>query len=426
MSNRVRINHTRSGDHCSHRWITLMMIVAMVSFAGLVFAGTPVKPITGSGAKQLEVTADNGQPAGDNSGSPNAAVSLAAPIPLPGDTCANPFVLTLNGTPVKGNTAGNYGVYCSLDNNRSCSVDADCAADFSHPDAGVCVKTEPCHNDYQSPATAACYSGINNLPNSAPGRDIVYSFTAPADGKYTFESIMFHPQDPIAAQNTVLYLTDCANSGLVNCIRGVNHTTRNPFLNGSSNGFSNNHSEVIDCHPMTAGQTVFIVFDDFTPGTCTNNNHACAFDSDCLPGATCTPQLQAGSRVSMEVRPCNPEVEPNNTPATANAYNTCGMIGQADVAPLAHCYLGTRAGNVCTRSTFLDQTVYDSNMRCSISGAQCVVDTTLGTSNCAIPGELCQQQTDKDCDPRCDVGPNAGKSCTSQAFCNPVSDQGAT
>jgi hypothetical protein len=56
---------------------------------------------------------------------------------------------------------------------------------------------------------------------------------------------------------------------------------------------------------------------------------------------------------------------------------------------------------------------------CSQSGVDCTVDPNTGISTCAGgPNDYCQQQTDLDCDPRCDVGPNAGRSCTTNAFCN--------
>ena len=360
-----------------------MMIVAMFGFAGLVFAdsGTPVKHI-GPGARVAKDLA-----AGDLDPANNAPalVSAALAAPPANDTCAGAVPLTLNLV-TKGTTLG-------------------------------------ANDDYQTPATTSCYAGIGQTPTTAPGRDVVYSFTAPAAGKYTIEIIQQAPGDAIRTQNEVLYQTDCANSGTVNCIKGINRPQSAAF--STSTGSSNNQSEALDCIPMTSGQTVYVVFDDASPGKCSNNNHACFADSDCATGATCVPSLNAGGAMSLEVRPCNPEVEPNDTPAQATPL-VCGMIGESTAAPAAHCYLGTRAGRVCTRSGFLEQTLPNSNMRCSISNAQCIVDLATGIGNCALPGELCQQQTDLDCDPRCDVGPNAGKTCTTQAFCNPVSDQGAT
>ena len=129
--------------------------------------------------------------------------------------------------------------------------------------------------------------------------------------------------------------------------------------------------------------------------------------------------------MSIEAIECQREAEPNDTPATATPY-LCGMLGSSDSAPVAHCYLGDRAGNVCTRSAPLPQSFPDSDMRCSISNVPCVLDISTGGDDCAPGGGVCQQHTDLDCDPRCDVGPNAGRACSTTAFCNPVSDQGAT
>jgi uncharacterized repeat protein (TIGR01451 family) len=362
-------------------------IIAMLRFAGLAFADTsnPVKPI-GPGskiAKPIAVSDDEPtNPSGDNL---PAAANSAFAAPPANDTCAGAIPLTLNRT-TKGTT-----------------VDAN--------------------NDYQTPATAACYSGVGQTPTTAPGRDVVYSFTAPADGKYSFRIIQQSPLDVIRTQNEVLYLTDCANAGTVNCLAGANRPTSAAFV--SSTGASNNQSEEVACYPMTFGQTVYVVFDDGAPGVCTNNNHACFTDSDCTGGGTCTPTLNPGGVMSLEPIVCNSEVEPNDTPATASPL-FCGSVGTSDVAPVGHCYLGTRAGQVCTRSSFLEQTLPNAKMRCSISGNPCAVDLATGVGNCAAGEGLCQSLTDLDCDPRCDIGPNAGRTCGTQAFCNPGSDQGAT
>jgi uncharacterized repeat protein (TIGR01451 family) len=392
MSNLVRSTRCRPSGDRSHRWITLMMIAAMFVFAGQVFAasGTPAKtPVPSQNAKQ-EVTildADgNPTPAGDNSPLAPSAVLAAPPA---NDTCAGAIALQLN--------QAYYGT----------TVDAN--------------------DDYQSPATVACFPGEGQFLTSSTGRDVVYSFTAPADGKYTFRSGGRYTSSGTYSQNAVMYLTDCANSGTVNCLKGGN--SRYQQVNPGSKGQSNGLGESVDCFPMTSGQTTFLIFDDGPPGRCSDNNHTCVDDSYCAAGATCVPQINAGGTISVEVIPCAEEVEPNDSPATASAFS-CGVTGASGVSPAAHCYLGTRNGNACTRPyanvSFLDQANPDSNMRCAGSGAMCVIDTTAGTDNCAAGTGPCQQQTDLDCDPRCDIGPNAGKSCSTHAFCNPVSDQGAT
>jgi uncharacterized repeat protein (TIGR01451 family) len=255
----------------------------------------------------------------------------------------------------------------------------------------------------------------------------VYSYTAPAAGKYTFRTTARIVGSTIYTQDVVLYLTDCANSGTVNCLKGGN--ARYSQVNPGSLGQSHGISESVDCYPMAAGETTYLVLDDGVPGKCSNNQHTCVDDSYCAAGATCVPQINAGGPFTVEVISCDEEVEPNDTPATASALS-CGVTGATGVAPIAHCYLGSRAGNVCTRpyvsAIFLDQTNPDSNMRCAVGGAMCVVDVATGIGDCAPGTGPCQQQTDLDCDPRCDIGPNAGKTCSTAAFCNPVSDQGST
>ncbi len=363
------------------------LIVAMFGFAGLVFAdsGTPVKHI-GPGSKIAKPLALSDQDAAIPSGNDTPLASAAIDPPA-NDTCAGAQALTL-GILSKGTTIG-------------------------------------ANNDYQSPATTACFPGIGQILTHATGRDVVYSFTAPGDGNYTFRSAQQHPNnDPIANQDTVLYLTDCANEGEVTCFAGANHSGFNASVI-QTQGQSNNRSDLIPCYPMTSGETVYLVFDDGIVGRCADDNHRCYTDANCNDGVTCVPDINPGSAIGVEVKLCNPEVEPNDSTATATPY-VCDMVGTSHVAPTASCQLGTRAGAACTLSGFINQILPDSDMRCSGSGARCIVDTVTGLGNCAGPGELCQQQAGLDCDPRCDIGPNAGKTCATQAFCNPVSDQGAT
>jgi uncharacterized repeat protein (TIGR01451 family) len=392
MFRRLRNTRCRPSGTRSHRWITLMTIAAMFVFAGHVFAasGKPVKtPVPAPNTRQVATILDaDGNPAAAGDDSP-LAPSAALAAPPANDTCVGAVPLQLNRT--------TYGT----------TVDAN--------------------NDYQTPDTAACFPGDGQALTKSTGRDVVYSFTAPAAGKYTFRGTARYASSATYSQNEVLYLTDCANAGTVTCLKGGN--SRYQQVNPGSLGQSNGLGEAVSCYPMTAGQTAFLIFDDGPPGRCSDNNHTCVDDSYCAAGATCVPQINVGGTHSVEVIPCEEEVEPNDTPATASAFY-CGVTGATSVSPAAHCYLGGRAGQACTRPyasvSYLDQSNPDSNMRCAGSGAMCVLDAVAGTDNCAAGTGPCQQQTDLDCDPRCDVGPNAGKSCSTHAFCNPVSDQGAT
>jgi len=357
MSNLVRSTRCRPSGNRSHRWITLMMIVAMFGFAGLVFAasGAPVKQIDASAkiAKPIAVSEqDAANPPGDNTPVDNAAF-VAPPA---NDTCVGAINLPLNRTVIATTTGAN--------------------------------------DDYQSPATTACYPGLKHTPTTAPGKDIVFSFTAPVNGKYTVRIVQQGPNaDPTRTQNAVLYASDsCPASGVVNCIAGANGPQSNAFV--SNTGSSSNQSEEISCLPMTAGQTIYVFFDNAQP-----NN--------------------AGGVTSVEVENClASEVEPNGTPETATPY-ACQIAGGSSAVPVSHCYLGSKAGQLCTRTTPVDPSLKNCSLfpdkRCT-TDADCV-PATEGV--CVLPADL-------DCDPRCDVGPNAGLPCLTQAFCNPVSDQGAT
>jgi len=161
---------------------------AVVGFAGLVFAdsGTPGKKLTEGGKVSERVMARElgTPPSGDDTPEVQSARFAAVPAAAPtNDTCAGAIPLTLDRSMVATNEAAN--------------------------------------DDYQTPDDTTCYSGIGNQATKAQGRDVVFSFTAPADGKYTFAYITFNPNDTTggATFNPVLYLTDCANAGTVNCVR---------------------------------------------------------------------------------------------------------------------------------------------------------------------------------------------------------------
>ena len=182
--------------------------------------------------------AGGSSPRGDNQVSAHA---LAVELPHPGDRCDTAVPLTLNVL-TKGTTTS-FGVHCELDPSRVCAADVDCAASSIPPlaFAGACVRAAAAADDYQTPATGGCYPG-DQFPTNATGRDIVFSFTAPADGNYTFRAVAQSPTDPLSAQNGLLYLTDCANSGVVNCLGGANRGIASAFT--SSKGGSNNRGRV--------------------------------------------------------------------------------------------------------------------------------------------------------------------------------------
>ncbi|MBX7222261.1 MAG: pre-peptidase C-terminal domain-containing protein [Blastocatellia bacterium] len=95
---------------------------------------------------------------------------------------------------------------------------------------------------------------IGNLPTTTPGNDVLYSFTAPNAGNYTFT--VFNAQSIIlSAPNPAIYLVNgpaCPAPGTVSMLAGANRSTV---------------SERISNFPMTAGQTVYLVCDGVSSGT---------------------------------------------------------------------------------------------------------------------------------------------------------------
>lgn len=174
-------------------------------------------------------------------------------IPPPNDTCENATPLLLN-MPVTGRT--------SLGSN-----------------------------DYQ--VALSCFAGNGQHPSIAAGRDVVYSFTAPQTGNYSFRVSNFNRE----VSDPVLYVIDSCPVGpkpitISNCLAAANRA-----ISGSA--------EEIFCLRLSAAQRVFVVVDD---------------DSAASPG----------SSFLLEANVCNREVEPNDTSATANAI-VCGI--EAAISP---------------------------------------------------------------------------------------------
>jgi hypothetical protein len=130
------------------------------------------------------------------------------------------------------------------------------------------------------------FSGIDQMPSTAAGGDVVYSFTAPEAGEYSFKVTGYD-----AGQNLVLYVAaSCppAAPGLVSPLGAANRS-----------GF--NSAEEILCLPLAAGQQVFAFVDDDQAGN-------------------------PGSSFIFEVTRCVREREPNDSPADA-AVLSCGVEG---------------------------------------------------------------------------------------------------
>jgi uncharacterized repeat protein (TIGR01451 family) len=142
-------------------------------------------------------------------------------------------------------------------------------------------------NDYNL-SGATCFAGtVGNTASTAPGRDVVYSFTAPSAGLYSFRANGYS-----TANNLVLYTAS-------SCPVGAPPQTVTTCLSAANRNTASLGEEVM-CQSLTAGQQVFVFVDENAS--------------------------TAGSPFNIEVNRCTRETEANGTPATANAL-VCGIEG---------------------------------------------------------------------------------------------------
>jgi len=167
-------------------------------------------------------------------------VMVTATIPPPNDTCATAVALQLN-IPVTGTTVG-------------------------------------ARNNYHVASTNG-FTGIDQIPSSAPGRDVVYSFTASRAAEYSFKVTGYE-----TSQDPVLYVGLSCPAGSSNEIAAVSAANRALVST----------AEEVMCVPMTAGQKVFVFVDDTQAGN-------------------------PGSGFVIEATECKREREPNDSPADAVA-----------------------------------------------------------------------------------------------------------
>jgi hypothetical protein len=189
-------------------------------------------------------------------GSTAIQLRVTAQLPPTNDTCSSPQALTLN-TSVNGTTLGAV-------------------------------------NDYQL-SGATCFTGIGNTSSGATGRDVVYSFTAPTAGNYSFRVTNFN-----VISNLVLYvMTSCPAATLGTPVNITCNNVSGPAI-AAANRANTSSAEEVMCLALTASQQVFIVVDE----------------------AVAT----SGNAFTIEVNGCTRETEANGTPATANAF-TFGVEG---------------------------------------------------------------------------------------------------
>ncbi len=150
-------------------------------------------------------------------------------------------------------------------------------------------------DDYEL-ASPDCFSGVKQRPSTAIGRDVVYTFTAPAAGDYSIKADHYNNS---SVYDLVLYAAASIPAGpppvaVTDCLAAAN---RNPASS----------AEEILCLPLAVDQKIYIFVDEdqFTP---------------------------QGSTFSIEVRQCVRESESNGTwiAATPLSFGMEGSIAPAN------------------------------------------------------------------------------------------------
>ena len=166
-------------------------------------------------------------------------------------------------------------------------------------------------NDYQlaAPGTPTCYSGNGQqaTPSTAPGRDVVYSFTAPSAGAYSFRVGFTGDTDN---EDLVVYLVEGTPTGTTPIDIPCQASGAPPpvaVAAANRNTVTTQPSEEIFNFPMSAGQQLFLVVDENILGTTATAFYVEVFNSVL-------------------------ETEPNDTFATAQAIS-CGIEGRISNAP---------------------------------------------------------------------------------------------
>lgn len=166
-------------------------------------------------------------------------------------------------------------------------------------------------NDFQL-SGSACFTGLGQTANAGAQPDAIYSFTAPAAGTYSFKATLL-----TGTWNPLVYVTSACETGTVpitvaSCVKAANRNS------ASSNPTA---VEIADQVALTASQTVYVVVDAAAVTT-------------------------AGT-FSLVAEVETPEVEPNDTPGTANplSFPNIGGIsptGEADFFSLGSPAAGSR------------------------------------------------------------------------------------
>ena len=185
--------------------------------------------------------------------------------------------------------AGESEVQVKIDRNASPANDNVSGAldlQLNAPRSGNFVAA---FNDYTLPGASPCFAGTGHLPSTSTGRDLVYRFTAPSAGDYSFRLA----ETSTGVFDTVLYTAGSlpAQSPTPQDAACVSAANRTAALFAS---------EEMSPQTLTAGQVIFVVVDQTAAS------------------------VDGSFRIVAERS--TSESEPNGTPATASP-TSCGMRG---------------------------------------------------------------------------------------------------
>ena len=174
--------------------------------------------------------------------SPSQAAKRPPRESISGETCSVATTLLLN-TPITGTTAG-------------------------------------ATNDYEL-SGGGCFTGIGNTPSTAAGNELVYSFTAPSAGSYSFRVSGYS-----GAGDVLVYTASTCPLGappviVPSCVAAANRLPIGP-------------AEEVPCLSLAASQQIFVFVDE--------------------SAAT------GGGTFTLEATRCSLETEPNDTPGTADPF----------------------------------------------------------------------------------------------------------
>jgi all-beta uncharacterized protein/S-layer family protein len=180
-------------------------------------------------------------------------------------------------------TAGNTAVQLKVIRNTAPANDVCIGAVPLTLDTPVNGSTEFSNNNYQLTGSA-CFTGVGQVASTAAGRDVIYTFTAPLAGAYSFRVSDYVNS---GESNLVLYTSSACPAA------GGSPLTIATCLGAANRGAANRVEEVA-CQTLATNQQIYIIVDENV--------------------------FTSGSTFTIEVNRCSSESGNNDTPATANPF----------------------------------------------------------------------------------------------------------